>query len=112
MGLRIRTNISALNAQRNLSNVNENLSTHMSRLSSGLRINKAADDAAGLGISEKMRSKVAALGQAKRNGAGLGPPAPPNEKRRGPRASQPRQKGNGAGQRPAPLLWGTVLRGQ
>lgn len=69
MGLRIRTNISALNAQRNLSNVTDNLSNHMGKLSSGLRINRAADDAAGLGISEKMRSKVAALGQAKRNTA-------------------------------------------
>ena len=58
MGLRINSNILSLNAQRNLSNVSERLSGNFSRLSSGLRIASAADDAAGLGISERLRSQV------------------------------------------------------
>lgn len=53
MGLGINTNVTSLNAQRNLSNVSSRLNGNFSRLSSGLRIATAADDAAGLGISER-----------------------------------------------------------
>lgn len=67
MGLRINSNIFSLNAQRNLSNVSERLSGNFARLSSGLRIASASDDAAGLGISERMRSQVRSLNQAGRN---------------------------------------------
>ncbi len=67
MGLRINSNIFSLNAQRNLGNVSERLSGNFARLSSGLRIASAADDAAGLGISERMRSQVRSLNQAGRN---------------------------------------------
>jgi len=67
MGLRVNTNVFSLNAQRNLSNTTSRLSGNYSRLSSGLRIASAADDAAGLGISERMRSNIRSLGQASRN---------------------------------------------
>jgi len=68
MGLRVNTNISSLNAQRNLMNVTDRLAGNFSRLASGLRIASAADDAAGLGISERMRSQMHSLTQATRNG--------------------------------------------
>jgi flagellin len=67
MGLRVNTNVLSLNAQRNLSGVTERLSGNFQRLSSGLRIATAADDAAGLGISERMRSQIRSLSQAGRN---------------------------------------------
>ena len=67
MALSMNTNPTSLNAQRNLSNAQMHLSQNLSKLSSGLRINQAADDAAGLGISEKMRAQIAGLGQASRN---------------------------------------------
>jgi flagellin len=67
MGLRVNTNLFAMNAQRNLSNVSERLGGNFARLSSGLRINSAADDAAGLGISERMRSQIRSFSQAGRN---------------------------------------------
>jgi flagellin len=67
MGLRINTNISSLNAQRNLSNSTEALSRSLERLSSGLRITRASDDAAGLAISERLRAEVRAYEQASRN---------------------------------------------
>jgi flagellin len=67
MGLRVQTNISSINAQRNLSVSTLLLAKHTERVSSGYRINKAADDAAGLAISEKLRSQVRGLIQAKRN---------------------------------------------
>ncbi len=63
----INTNIQSLNAQRNLSASQSQLSTSMQRLSSGLRINSAKDDAAGLAISERMTSQVRGLSQAARN---------------------------------------------
>ena len=69
MGLRVNTNLFSLTAQRNLSSVSERLSGNFSRLSSGLRITTAADDAAGLGISERMRAQVRSLDQAGRNAA-------------------------------------------
>lgn len=67
MGLRINQNITALNAHRNLVATDNALSKSLERLSSGLRINRAADDAAGLAISEKMRGQIKGLAQASRN---------------------------------------------
>jgi flagellin len=67
MALSILTNTSSLNAQRNLSNTGKALSANFSRLSSGQRINTAGDDAAGLAISERMKSQVRSMGQAQRN---------------------------------------------
>ena len=69
MGLRVNTNVLSLTSQKNLANVSERLQGNFSRLSSGLRIASAADDAAGLGISERMRAQVRSLGQAGRNAA-------------------------------------------
>ena len=63
----INTNIQSLNAQRNLSVSQNSLSTSMQRLSSGLRINSAKDDAAGLAISERMSTQIRGLNQAARN---------------------------------------------
>jgi flagellin len=67
MSLRITQNIEALNAARHLQNSSSSISKSMEKLSSGYRINRAADDAAGLGISESMRSQIRGLGQAQRN---------------------------------------------
>ena len=67
MGLRVNTNIASLTAQRNLGSVTSNLQGSYSRLSSGMRIASAADDAAGLGISEKMRSQIRSFDVASRN---------------------------------------------
>ena len=67
MALTVNTNIASLNAQRNLNSSQTALNTAMSRLSSGLRINSAADDAAGLAISEGMKAQVNSMNQAIRN---------------------------------------------
>ena len=67
MGLRINQNISAITAHRNLTITDGARGKALERLSSGLRINRAADDAAGLGISEKLRSQIRGLNQAVRN---------------------------------------------
>ena len=67
MGLRVNTNIASLNAQRNLSNTTSRLQRSLERLSSGLRVNRAADDAAGLAISEGFRAEIRSLEQAQRN---------------------------------------------
>jgi flagellin len=67
MGLRVNTNVTSINAQRNLAQVSDRLAGNFRRLSTGLRIATAADDAAGLAISERLRSQVASLDQAKRN---------------------------------------------
>ena len=67
MSLRINTNIEALSAHRTLARSSEALTKSMEKLSTGLRINRAADDAAGLGISEKMRGQIRGLAQAQRN---------------------------------------------
>jgi flagellin len=67
MGLRVNTNVASINAQRNLSSVTDRLGTNYRKLSTGLRISTAADDAAGLAISERLRSQVRSLEQAKRN---------------------------------------------
>jgi len=65
--LSLQTNVASLNAQNNLAKTERGLSTSMARLSSGLRINQASDDAAGLAISEKLRATVRGLAQAQRN---------------------------------------------
>jgi flagellin len=67
MGVRINTNVEALNAQRNLGITAGVLAKSVEKLSSGLRINRAADDSAGLAISEKLRAQVRGLDQATRN---------------------------------------------
>jgi flagellin len=67
MGFAINTNISALNSYRNLSNTQDGISKSLEKLSTGLRINRAADDAAGLSISEGLRSQVNGLNVASRN---------------------------------------------
>lgn len=67
MSLRIRTNVSSLVAQRHFGSSNRQVQIHMERLSSGKRINKAADDAAGLAISEVIRADLRSLNQARRN---------------------------------------------
>jgi flagellin len=63
----INTNVMSLNAQRNLANSQNDLATSMQRLSSGLRINSAKDDAAGLAITDRMTSQIGGLNQAVRN---------------------------------------------
>jgi flagellin len=67
MSLRINTNIDALTAYRNLQTTQTSMSTSIERLSSGLRINKAADDAAGLAISQGLTAQINGIGQATRN---------------------------------------------
>jgi flagellin len=67
MSLRINNNIEAFNAHRQLSATSANVQKSMERLSSGSRINRAADDAAGLAISEKLRGQIRGLSQAQRN---------------------------------------------
>jgi flagellin len=66
-GLTLRTNTAALGARRNMVKTQLAMKTAMERLSSGLRINQAGDDAAGLAISEKLRAQVRSLSQAQRN---------------------------------------------
>ncbi|MFN9703915.1 MAG: flagellin [Planctomycetota bacterium] len=67
MGLRVNTNVTSITAQRSLSTVTDRLTGNFRRLSTGLRISTAADDAAGLAISERLRSQVRSLEQARRN---------------------------------------------
>jgi flagellin len=67
MSLRIQNNVEAFNAHRNLSMTEGSLARSMERLSSGFRINRAADDAAGLAISERLRGQINGLEQAQRN---------------------------------------------
>jgi flagellin len=67
MGLRINTNIQALSAQRHLTNASLKQNSALDKLSSGSRINKAGDDAAGLAISEKLRASIRSMKQATRN---------------------------------------------
>ena len=67
MSTRINTNIEALNAQRNLTATASKYASSVEKLSSGLRINRAADDAAGLAISERLQAQVQGLNQAQRN---------------------------------------------
>lgn len=67
MGMRIATNVSSLNAQKNLGATQRGMAQSLERLSSGFRINKAADDAAGLAISENLKAQIRGLRQAGRN---------------------------------------------
>src|SRR6058998_1414820 len=67
MSLRIQHNVEALNAHRQLQSTSDKLSQAMERLSSGYRINRAADDASGLAISEKLTGQINGLDQANRN---------------------------------------------
>ncbi len=67
MGLRITTNVASMNAQRSFGVTQREMNKNFAALSSGSRITKAADDAAGLGISEGMKSQIRGYGQAKRN---------------------------------------------
>src|SRR3989344_3238464 len=67
MGLRINTNVTALKGQRNLSASTEKQADSLEKLSSGQRINRAGDDAAGLAISEKLKGSMRSINQAKRN---------------------------------------------
>lgn len=67
MGLRIKTNVTSLNAQRRLGETTGRMASDMEKLSSGYRINKSADDAAGLAISETTTGQIRSLDQAKRN---------------------------------------------
>jgi flagellin len=67
MGLRINTNVASINAQRSLAGTKKDLDSSLEKLSSGLRINKAGDDAAGLAVSENLKAQIRSLGQAKRN---------------------------------------------
>ncbi|RIL02531.1 flagellin FliC, partial [bacterium] len=67
MSLQIATNVAAVNAQRNLANTTLKMGKVLEKLSSGYRINRASDDAAGLAISEKMRAQIRGNAQAVRN---------------------------------------------
>ena len=67
MAITVNTNVASLNAQRNLSKSGSALATSFERLSSGLRINRAGDDAAGLAISEDMKANIRSMNQAERN---------------------------------------------
>jgi flagellin len=67
MALRISTNVASLNAQKNLQRTNMGTERSLARLSSGYRINQAADDAAGLAISENLRGQIRGMKQASRN---------------------------------------------
>lgn len=67
MGMRVSTNIAAINAQRNLMGSQMNIQESLAKLSSGSRINKSADDAAGLAISENLKAQIRSTRQANRN---------------------------------------------
>ncbi len=67
MGLRINTNVASLNAQRTLGSTKQSLDKSLEKLSSGFRINRAGDDAAGLAISENLKAQIRGLKQASRN---------------------------------------------
>jgi flagellin len=67
MGLVINTNVASINAQRNMMRTQDELGTSLSRLSSGMRITAAKDDAAGLAISERLKAQIRGLGQDERN---------------------------------------------
>lgn len=67
MGLRINTNVASITSQRMLSKTNRDLNSNLRKLSSGERITRSADDAAGLAISEKLKAQIRGIRQAKRN---------------------------------------------
>ena len=66
--MRINTNVASLNAQESATQTNKNLRSSLEKLSSGLRINKASDDASGMAIADKLRTQASSLGQAVANG--------------------------------------------
>ncbi|MGP2658246.1 flagellin N-terminal helical domain-containing protein, partial [Malaciobacter sp. WC5094] len=66
--MRINTNIASLNAREANTNTNKNLTNSLEKLSSGLRINKASDDASGLAIADKLRTQASSLSQSISNG--------------------------------------------
>ena len=66
--MRINTNVNSLNAQENATITNANLKSSLEKLSSGLRINKASDDASGLAIADKLRTQASSIGHAISNG--------------------------------------------
>ena len=66
--MRINTNVSSLTAQEASTNTNKNISNSLEKLSTGLRINKAADDASGLAIADKLRTQVTSINQGVSNG--------------------------------------------
>ncbi|MGZ5279849.1 MAG: flagellin N-terminal helical domain-containing protein, partial [Pseudobdellovibrionaceae bacterium] len=67
MGMRVTTNLAAINAQRNLVGSQRSINKSMAQLASGSRINIAADDAAGLAISERLKASIRSARQANRN---------------------------------------------
>ena len=67
MGMRITTNVPSLNAQRNMTANSREMNKSMAQLSTGSRITKAGDDAAGLAISENLKAQIRSYGQASRN---------------------------------------------
>ncbi len=67
MGMRISTNVAAINSQRNLTGTQRSVQSNLAQLSSGSRINRSADDAAGLAISENMKAQIKSSVQARRN---------------------------------------------
>lgn len=67
MGIRVKTNVESLIAQKKLSDSRKEVSSSIERLASGLRINKSADDAAGLAVSERIRARLSSMDVAKRN---------------------------------------------
>src|SRR6185312_2662794 len=67
MGLRISTNVASINAQQSLRRTQLGLDKSLARLSSGFRINQAADDAAGLAISENLKAQIRGIGKASQN---------------------------------------------
>ncbi|MGE3633358.1 MAG: flagellin FliC, partial [Sandaracinaceae bacterium] len=67
MAITVNTNVASINAQRNLNATQSRMMGNFGRLSTGLRINTAADDAAGLGISEKLKAQIRSMSQAERN---------------------------------------------
>ena len=75
--MRIQHNIAALNSYRQLGNNNNSVSKNLEKLSSGFRINRAGDDAAGLAISEKMRAQITGLNTAQKNAQAASPPTTP-----------------------------------
>ena len=89
--MRIQHNIMAMNAYRNYTNNTSALSKNLEKLSSGYKINRAGDDAAGLAISEKMRAQITGLDKAQDNAKGTVSPwcRPPRAPHRGPRHAQP-----------------------
>ena len=68
MGMRVTTNIAAINAQRNLSGSQKAINESLSQIASGSRINKSADDAAGLAISENLKASIRSISQANKKG--------------------------------------------